>query len=267
MPSSLLTFFLQENDLEDTYLFLRGLRENSMADNQISKVTADLKRNRLLITVSAVASPKEAQKIYTDIRFCVADLRPGFDVITDFSQCTLAHLSVISTMRQIMEYLVTKQPGTVIRVVGKNSLLFKQMLQFLNKFQSYKPIYVNTREEAEEILSKLTQRKGLRYNIFGHRVDYTVGEEKGTGKLADISTSGCAIQGLTIALSTGQEASVVIPIDHGDNLPPSFTFAARIVRVEDDHFAVQFFDLNDDQKAHLHQWFTYEIRQEKPHAE
>jgi hypothetical protein len=238
-----------------------------MADKQASKVTADLKRNRLNITVSAVASPKEAQKIYTDIRFCVADLRPGFDVVTDFSHCTLAHLSAISTMRQIMEYLVTKQLGTVIRVVGKNSLLFKQMLRFLNKFQSYKPIYVNTREEAEEVLANLTQRKGLRYNIFGHRVEYTVGEKKGTGKLVDISISGCAIQGLTIPLSTGQEVSIVIPIDHGDNLPSSFTFAARIVRVQDDHFAVQFFDLDEDRKAYLHQWFTYEIRQEETHAE
>lgn len=54
-----------------------------MAGNQGSKVSADLKRNRLIITVSATASQKEAKKIYTDIRFCVADLQPGFDVITD----------------------------------------------------------------------------------------------------------------------------------------------------------------------------------------
>lgn len=137
-----------------------------MAGNQGSKVTADLKRNRLIITVSATASQKEAKKIYTDIRFCVADLQPGFDVITDFSGCTLAHLSAIATMRQIMEFLIAKQPGNIIRVVGKNSLVFKQLLQFINKFQSYKPIYVNTLEEADETLASMAQRDGLHYHIY-----------------------------------------------------------------------------------------------------
>jgi len=228
-----------------------------------------LKRNRLLITVSATASQKEAQRIYTDIRFCVADLQPGFDVITDFRQCTLAHLSAIATMRQIMDYLVTKQPRNIIRVVEKNSVVFKQLLQFITHFQSYKPIYANTLEDADAILANLTQRNGLRYHIFGHRVEYTVGEIKGTGKLIDISISRCRamIQGLTIPLSTGQEVSIVIPIDHGDTLPSSFTSAARIVRVQDDHFAVQFLDLDDDQKTYLQKWFTYEIRQEETHAE
>jgi len=238
-----------------------------MASKQGSKVTADLKRNRLLITVSATASQKEAQRIYTDIRFCVADLQPGFDVITDFRQCTLAHLSAIATMRQIMDYLVTKQPRNIIRVVEKNSVVFKQLLQFITHFQSYKPIYANTLEDADEILANLTQRNGLRYHIFGHRVEYTVGEIKGTGKLIDISISGCAIQGMTAPLSAGQEIAIVIPIDHGDNLPSSFTSAARIVRVQDDHFAVQFLDIDEDQRAYLHQWFTYEIRQEETHAE
>lgn len=142
-----------------------------MAGNQGSKVTADLKRNRLLITVSATASQKEAKKIYTDIRFCVADLQPGFDVITDFSGCTLAHLSAIATMRQIMDYLVTKQPRNIIRVVKKSSVVFKQLLQFITQFQSYKPIYANTLEEAEEILTKLTQRNGLRYRSMAIRLN------------------------------------------------------------------------------------------------
>jgi hypothetical protein len=72
---------------------------------------------------------------------------------------------------------------------------------------------------------------------------------------------------MTAPLSAGQEIAIVIPIDHGDNLPSSFTSAARIVRVQDDHFAVQFLDIDEDQRAYLHQWFTYEIRQEETHAE
>jgi len=233
-----------------------------MVDNRASKVTADLKKNRLLITVSATASQKEAKKIYTDIRFCVADLQPGFDVITDFSQCSLAHLSAIATMRQIMDYLVTKQPRNIIRVVKKSSVVFKQLLQFITQFQSYKPIYANTLEEAEEILTKLTQRNGLRYQIHGHQVEYTVDQEQGQGRLLDISISGCAVQEPTLPVSMEQELLIVIPIDHGNDLPDSFTSTAKIVRVEDGLMAVQFLDLDEDQKTQLHNWFAYEVRQE-----
>ncbi len=86
-----------------------------MASLQQSKVTADLKRNRLNITLPTTASQKEVEQIYTDIRFCIADLKPGFCVVTDYSNCTFAHLSAISPMRQIMDYLVSKQPGNIIR--------------------------------------------------------------------------------------------------------------------------------------------------------
>lgn len=51
-------------------------------------------------------------------------------------------------------------------------------------------------------------------------------------------------------------------IDHGDDLPASFSSAAKIVRVEDGLLAVQFLDLHEDQKSQLHQWFAYEIRQD-----
>lgn len=240
----------------------------SMATGQTtSKVTADLKRNRLVITISATASGKEANRIYTDIRFCVADLKPGFSVVTDFTRCTLAHLSAISTMRQIMEFLVTRQPGVIIRVVGKNSLVFKQLLRFIRLYQSYKPIYVNTLDEAEEVLTRLTQREGLRYQLFDHLVEFTVDNEKKSGKLIDISISGCAIEDPAPSLVTGQEISIVIPIGHGDGLPDSFRSSARIVRVRDDHFAVQFLDLDQGRKECLHRWFLHEIRQQGAHPE
>ena len=52
----------------------------------------DIKRNGLYITLSCDPSKKVLDKVYTDVRFCVADLKSGFDVVTDLSQCTLGHL-------------------------------------------------------------------------------------------------------------------------------------------------------------------------------
>lgn len=64
-----------------------------------------------------------------------------------------------------------------------------------------------------------------------------------------------------------QELLIVIPIDHGNDLPDSFTSTAKIVRVENGLMAVQFLDLDEDQKTQLHNWFAYEIRQKETHAE
>jgi len=235
-----------------------------MASLQQSKVTADLKRNRLNITLPTTASQKEVEQIYTDIRFCIADLKPGFCVVTDYSNCTFAHLSAISPMRQIMDYLVSKQPGNIIRVMGNSGLISKQLLRFTDKFQSDTPVYVNTSEEAEEYLANNTKRKGLRFKLHGHPVECTINQKTGEGALIDISVSGFAVQGMTIPLSPEQEISIIIPMNHGNDHTSAFTSMANVVRVQEDMFAAQFHDLDEDQIAVLFKWLAYEVGKNKP---
>jgi len=238
-----------------------------MAGNKKYKVTADLKRNRLIITIPSTATQDDVQKIYTDIRFCVADLKPCFDIITDYSHCIFAHLSAIPTMRQIMDYLVSKQPGNVIRVMGETGLLSTQLLRFTDRFQSYTPVYVSTHEEAEAHLTDLIKRNGLRFQIRGHQVEYTIDQETGNGELVDISISGCKVQGLTRVITSEMESTIIIPVSQDYDLPASFTLAAKIVRAQDDMFAAEFLDLDDEQKALLHKWFTYEVGKDKSQEE
>jgi hypothetical protein len=65
------------------------------------------------ITIGTSATKVELNKVYTDIRFCVSDLKPGIDVITDLSRCTLGHLNGIATFKKIMDYLVAQKVGRV----------------------------------------------------------------------------------------------------------------------------------------------------------
>ncbi len=148
-----------------------------MADKQRAKVTADIKQNRLYIALPGDASKMVLEKVYTDVRFCVADLKPGFDVVSDFSQCTIGHLNGIPILRKIMNYLVINQPREVVRVVGKRSLIFKQLMRLSSVLNGYKAIYVNTLEEAEEQLTHSTKRKGLRFQIHRPRVEYKRNQE------------------------------------------------------------------------------------------
>lgn len=120
-----------------------------------SKVRADVKRNRLYITLSDAIQKKEMENIYTDIRFCVADLRPGFSVITDLTRAKIGHLIGMSTFIKIMEYLNVNKVGRVVRVVGKAKVILQQMTRITDFVKDYKPFYVSTLEEAEAMLSEL----------------------------------------------------------------------------------------------------------------
>lgn len=130
-------------------------RTKMAQDTYSSTVSANIKRNRLDITLRGAISNKEAERIYTDIRFCASDLESGFAVITDLSEAQFGYLTAIGTFRKISKFLTEKQVGPVIRVVGRASIIFQQLTK-LSSETSYRPEYAKTREEAEMLLAERT---------------------------------------------------------------------------------------------------------------
>ena len=230
-----------------------------MAVKSGSKVRADIKHNRLYITLAKTASKKELEKIYTDVRFCVADLKPGFDVITDLSQCTLGHLSGIPIFRKIMDYLVQHRPGEVVRVVGKMSVLFKQLIMLATRFQVYKPVYVNTVEEAEERLAN-SRRNALRFHLHRQKIEYAVGGNSGSGQLVDASVLGCAVSGRTKSVADNDAISLDFSLRQDGENWTTFNLKATVVRVDEDVFAAQFVDISEEQKTQLYACLACEAR-------
>ncbi len=119
-----------------------------------AKVVTDIKNNRLYIIFDNHITKKDTERIYTDIRFGVADLQPGFSVINDLSLCRIGHLSGIASFKRIAAFLAEKKVGRVIRVTGSSSLIFKQISKLSTAINGYKPEYVDTVEEAEELLEQ-----------------------------------------------------------------------------------------------------------------
>lgn len=114
-----------------------------------AKVRTDIKGNVLYITISGNIRKQHVETIYTDIRFGVADLKPGFAVITDYSQAKIGHLSGIASFKKIMNYLKENGVGQIIRIIGENSLILKQILRISAATQGYTPVYVSSIEEAK----------------------------------------------------------------------------------------------------------------------
>jgi hypothetical protein len=123
-----------------------------MGSSKGSGVRADLKKNRLYITIAGRLNKKDLESLYTDIRFCVADLQPGFAVVNDLSECTLAALSGLPVFKKITDHLITNEVSEVIRIVDKRRIVFKQILNASAMMSGYTPVYATSLEEAEELL-------------------------------------------------------------------------------------------------------------------
>jgi len=126
---------------------------------RLSTVSANLKKQRLYISLQGIMSKKEVERLYTDIRFCASDLEPGFAVITDLTHCRIGHLSAIGTYRKIMHFLLEKKVGRIVRVVGGARVIYVQLLKLSDKSQGYEPEYVATFEEAEALLDEQIKKQ------------------------------------------------------------------------------------------------------------
>jgi len=161
---------------------------------QKSHAKVNISKNRLYITIAGKLSKENLDKLYTDIRFCVSDLKPSFDFINDISGCTLASLSGIPTFKKITNYLIANRDGRVVRVINERRIIVRQILNCGAKIEGYRAIYVNNLDEAEYELEESLPEDGLRFYLQAQSVKYKRGEAQGKWYILDISTSGCLIK-------------------------------------------------------------------------
>ena len=227
---------------------------------QKAKVKADIKKNRLYFTIEGRLTKKELESLYTDVRFCVADLKPGFDVITDLTGCTLATIGALPTFVKISSYLICSQVGYVVRVIDDSNIIFKETLNFAEKFQGYQTINASSMEEAETTLDNVARRDGVRLNLRRQAVSYNSETMSGKGKVLDISISGCAIQKATVLPAPEDELTMIIEFPLEGEDCSSFTIPCRVVRVEERGFAVQYLAMEDEQREQLWQCMIRETK-------
>lgn len=217
-------------------------------------VKANIKKNRLFLKSSGSVSKKELDKIYTDIRFAVADLLPGFSVINDLSECTLCHISGIATYKKISNYLIQNGAKNVVRIINKESLVLKQFLQLAARFAEYIPVYVSTLEEAEALLDNSDERNSLSFHFAGQpSVKYFSNTATGEGHVLNISTSGCKIISTTLPPVIDQEVDITVSFNVYQTAQKTFNAKACVVRTDNNGFAVEYSNLSEGRKNELWQ--------------
>jgi D-ribose pyranose/furanose isomerase RbsD len=229
-----------------------------------TKVKVDIARNRLYVTIGSSISKQSMEELYTDVRFGVADLKSGFAIVNDMSNCTLAALAGVRTFKKIMDYVASNEVEQVIRVVNENSIIFKQILNLTSRMQKYKAIHVSTIEEAEAKLEILGRRRALRFYLQQQPIEYMIGDAKGEGLIYNISTSGCAVTSATLAPSADDTIQTSFIFNEAGNLLSEFKISARVVRVESSLFAVEFMELDTEFKDQLRKRLVHESQCEVP---
>ncbi len=202
------------------------------------------------MTFRGVVTTKEMEKLYTAIRFAVADLKEKHDVISDFTDCKFMYLTSLVTFKKILKFIFSKELGQVIRVIASNRVISKQILNLTLNRPGHKPIYVSTLEDAKNKLDNSASLESLRFDLHEKPVVMTSKSVQHDGFILDLSTSDCAITSKTAIPNHGDEIQVRFKLN-GETQPELFDFSAKVVRVESFSFNVQFLNVNSAQRSLL----------------
>jgi len=223
------------------------------------KATANIKKNRLHLTISGNVDQKFLDKLYTETRFCVADLKKGFEVIEDVSHCNLLYINSFPIYKKIIDFLIAHHVGEIVRVIKNDNVSFKQIVNFSEKIHCYRTIYAENKDDAEKKLEHLAKRDGIRFQLNNLLLQYTAHNKAGSGSIVDISVSGCAVESPTLPLVAGDEIGITIDFDQHAPLPSRFELKARVVRRDDHRFAARFLDLDEEHKDQLYNRLAHEV--------
>ena len=81
-------------------------------------VEIDLSRRLLNVSYSQHVGPEEAARCVEEVRTCLADLRPGFRLLTDFTKLGSMDTSCSTSMEQIMDLCDQRGVAMVVRIVA-----------------------------------------------------------------------------------------------------------------------------------------------------
>lgn len=204
-----------------------------------SKLEADIERNLLKLSFVGIITKKDFDQIYTEVRSALSDLQPGFNVISDFSECRLMYLNGLISFRKIFSYILSNESGEIVRVLPPNRLITMQIINGALMRKGYTPVYASTLEEASEIVGRVTKRDGLRFELDTQPVEIFFSDKVYRGHILNISTSGCAINSSSLRPRKGDDLKVKFFFT-GKSSGEVIELQAKVVRSESYAFAVNF---------------------------
>lgn len=117
------------------------------------ELRTDPHRNRLYIRLSGFFRGSDSDAMFTELQEILAELQPGFDVVTDISKFLPASPEVARSLRRGAELIKNSGRRRAVRVAGS---LVVGLMQFRREvdevFDEETTRYAKTLEEADRIL-------------------------------------------------------------------------------------------------------------------
>lgn len=223
-----------------------------------TKASVNIKKNRLTITVAPKIDKKSMDNLYTEIRFGVADLQPGFDVVTDLSACNLAALSGLPTFRKITNHLVNARVGRVVRVIDESKIIKKQLINLASRIQGYRAEIFSSMEAADEFLTLEGEEQALAFELHNQPVTYQSNGESGSGEIRSLSTQSCEVLKANVDVEMASTISVTIKFDPFEDLLQQFDAEAEVTEVTGDGFTALFKEGDEEFAEKLWQRLVHE---------
>ena len=223
------------------------------------KAVADIEKNRLVITMAGHVDEKSITKLCHDVRSCVTELKQGFEVINDLSQCSFIHLTGLTIYKKIIDCLILNKVGEMIRVIDNNNISSRQIKRLSEKINCYKPAYAKSNKEAIDTLKYVYKRKEIRFQIHKLKIEYESHGKTGIGVIADISTIGCAVESHNIILEPRTKPVISLTFDNNETIQSNFILNSTVLRSDEKMFAVKFSNLDSELKEQLYRRLAYEV--------
>lgn len=110
---------------------------------------------------------------------------------------------------------------------------------------------------ADNKQPQLSRRGALRFRCRKEPVAYKTAYEEGEGLLTNISTDGCAVEWATVTPEMHDKILLSIELENGDS---PIEAQARVVRVEENDFAVQFTLVEPETQSMIRKYFAGKLR-------
>lgn len=118
------------------------------------KIKSDPEKNRIIITLGGILTIRESRACQNEIEKEVENLKPGFDVINDFSTLNFGQDSSGHYLTEIIAFLTSRKVNRIVRVVGSSESTMIQFAQLTSHIKNIKFKYVPTLRDAEAFLEK-----------------------------------------------------------------------------------------------------------------
>ncbi len=118
------------------------------------RVTANIEKNRLIISLAGFITEEEAAAVKKSIIAESATLSTGFDIITDITLFRLGLPGSERVFRDILKIVEEKRVNRIVRVVGGAQAGMVQFANHTGNEHLFKVKYVPTMDAAEKALEE-----------------------------------------------------------------------------------------------------------------